>query len=90
MFIDLDFFKNVNDQYGHLEGSRTLHLFGILLENEIGKTGITARYGGDEFVILLPNIELDDALKIANNLRSTVEKTPLVRCQVNNQTVIVG
>lgn len=76
LFLDLDHFKSINDVHGHLEGSRTLHLVGILLENEIPEGAIAARYGGDEFVVILPGASAAQALEAAEHLRERLCATP--------------
>ncbi|MEJ2471420.1 MAG: sensor domain-containing diguanylate cyclase [Desulfuromonadales bacterium] len=68
IFIDLDFFKNVNDTCGHLVGSRTLAEVGRLITDTIRKVCKAARYGGDEFVIVLPNTGKGGAMTLANKL----------------------
>lgn len=78
LFIDLDYFKTINDRFGHLEGSRTLHMVGILLENEIPREGVAARYGGDEFVVILPGMSAEQARGVAEHLREGIEATPFV------------
>jgi diguanylate cyclase (GGDEF)-like protein len=78
VFIDLDHFKSINDRYGHLEGSRTLHLVGILLENEVPPDSICARYGGDEFVVILVGIDTEAATGVAEHLRDRIANTPFV------------
>ncbi len=69
IFIDLDFFKQVNDTHGHLIGSRTLAEVGQLLRSNIRKVCKAARYGGDEFVIILPNTGKSGAMTLATRLR---------------------
>lgn len=69
VFIDLDFFKQVNDTHGHLIGSRTLAEVGQLLRSNIRKVCKAARYGGDEFVIILPNTGKSGAMTLATRLR---------------------
>lgn len=69
IFIDLDFFKKINDTRGHLVGSRTLTEIGQLIRNNIRKICKAARYGGDEFVIVLPNTGKSGAMTLATKLR---------------------
>lgn len=69
IFIDLDFFKKINDSRGHLVGSRTLAEIGQLIRGNIRKICKAARYGGDEFVIVLPNTGKSGAMTLATKLR---------------------
>jgi diguanylate cyclase (GGDEF)-like protein len=69
IFIDLDFFKRVNDTRGHLIGSRTLAEVGRLIRGNIRKICKAARYGGDEFVVVLPNTGKSGAMALATRLR---------------------
>lgn len=73
VFLDLDYFKDVNDTYGHLVGSRLLTEMGHLIQKHIRKADIAARYGGDEFVIALPNTSKEGAHTMASNLRRLVK-----------------
>ncbi len=68
VFIDLDYFKKVNDTRGHLVGSRTLAELGQLIKKNLRKVCKPARYGGDEFVIILPNTSKNGAMTLANRL----------------------
>jgi diguanylate cyclase (GGDEF)-like protein len=68
IFIDLDFFKQVNDTRGHVVGSRTLAEVGLLIKTNIRKICKAARYGGDEFVIVLPNTGKSGAMTLATKL----------------------
>lgn len=68
IFIDLDFFKQINDTRGHLVGSRTLAEVGNLIKNNVRKICKSARYGGDEFVIVLPNTGKNGAMTLATKL----------------------
>jgi diguanylate cyclase (GGDEF)-like protein len=73
LFIDLDFFKRVNDTYGHLAGSQVLREVGHLLRAKMPSAeSIPARYGGDEFVLVLPDLNLDGAVDIAEGIRSEI------------------
>lgn len=68
IFIDLDFFKKINDTCGHLVGSRTLAEIGKLIKDNVRKICKSARYGGDEFVIVLPNTGKSGAMTLATKL----------------------
>jgi diguanylate cyclase (GGDEF)-like protein len=73
LFVDLDRFKPINDQYGHLRGSRTLREVGFLIRAAVRETDIPARYGGDEFVVILPQTDGESARVLAEKLRRLVE-----------------
>lgn len=70
--IDLDLFKNINDQYGHNAGDAALKQFADLLQTVIRQTDVAARWGGEEFLLLLPDTSLIPALTLAERLRSEV------------------
>jgi diguanylate cyclase (GGDEF)-like protein len=74
-FIDLDSFKRVNDRYGHLHGSRLLATVASVLRAEIRSEDTIGRYGGDEFVLLLPNTDEAAAVELAGRLRAMVART---------------
>lgn len=74
IFIDLDFFKNVNDQYGHQVGDQLLAEFGELIKGSIREYDVACRFGGEEFVILLPQTETRNAVELAERLREKIEK----------------
>ncbi|HEY7516121.1 MAG TPA: sensor domain-containing diguanylate cyclase [Vicinamibacteria bacterium] len=74
IFLDLDGFKGINDQYGHLAGSGTLAEVGSILALAVRESDILARYGGDEFVVVLPETPASGALVIAERLRKAIEE----------------
>lgn len=74
IIVDIDHFKLVNDNYGHNVGDDVLKEIANLISNNIKKLDIFARWGGEEFVILLPNNNLDAAIKLAEKLRLLVEE----------------
>jgi diguanylate cyclase (GGDEF)-like protein len=74
VFLDLDGFKSVNDRYGHLAGSQTLTVVGQILKRLVRNVDIVARYGGDEFTLILPNTDLEAAVLVAERLRKAIEK----------------
>ena len=76
LFLDLDRFKLVNDRHGHLVGSRTLRQLAGVLATCVRQVDTLARYGGDEFTILLVDTPIESALQVAERIRATVEETP--------------
>jgi len=79
VLMDLDRFKFVNDFYGHLEGDVVLQRVGHILEQNCRRSDVVARYGGDEFVILMPETTIEQARQLANKLRGWVASDPLLR-----------
>jgi diguanylate cyclase (GGDEF)-like protein/putative nucleotidyltransferase with HDIG domain len=79
VLIDLDRFKFVNDFYGHLEGDLVLRRVGEILEENCRRSDIVARYGGDEFVVLMPETNVEQARQLAGKLRSWVCSDELLR-----------
>src|SRR5260370_41755573 len=75
----LDGLKFVNDFYGHLEGDLVLQRFGKILETNCRRSDVVARYGGDEFVILMPETSMEHARQLASKLRGWVSADPLLR-----------
>ncbi len=75
IMIDIDFFKIVNDTYGHLVGDNILIEISKLIKNHIRDSDIFARWGGEEFVLILPDVSLQRAEIIANYLRGKIELT---------------
>jgi diguanylate cyclase (GGDEF)-like protein len=74
IFLDLDHFKQVNDTHGHLIGSRLLREIGQLLRGKLRTVDSAFRYGGDEFVIILPRTTKKEALVVANRLRQALNE----------------
>jgi diguanylate cyclase (GGDEF)-like protein len=73
LFLDLDHFKHVNDQHGHLAGSRLLVEVGRVLRSCVREEDVVARYGGDEYVVILVGIDSGGALKVAERTRRAIE-----------------
>ena len=84
--IDIDFFKNVNDTYGHAVGDLVLKTVSRSIKLQLRDYDIAGRYGGEEFVILLPFTKLDEASMVAERLRKTVEKTKIDISKINPDT----
>jgi diguanylate cyclase (GGDEF)-like protein/putative nucleotidyltransferase with HDIG domain len=76
VMMDLDRFKLVNDQNGHLEGDRVLRLVAKLLGDQLRQSSVLARYGGDEFSMLLPDTTEEEAQRAAERFRNAIEKEP--------------
>lgn len=77
IMLDIDFFKKVNDNYGHHAGDTTLiHFANIIKEFFKDKKAVIGRWGGEEFVVLLYDAELDEAVKLAEELRKAIENEP--------------
>lgn len=75
IILDIDHFKKVNDTYGHNVGDEVLKGISRLINNNIRKTDTLARWGGEEFVILLPNTTAENGFLVADNLRLLIEQT---------------
>ena len=73
LLLDLDNFKSYNDTYGHLEGDRLLRNFGENIEKSVRKPDSAYRYGGDEFTVILPETEAQEALHVANRVKKEFE-----------------
>ncbi|HEY2163287.1 MAG TPA: diguanylate cyclase, partial [Gemmatimonadaceae bacterium] len=75
--LDVDEFKQVNDQHGHLQGDAVLRVIAGTLRELAASSGIIGRYAGDEFVILLPHAAIDEAGELAERIRATVRRTSI-------------
>ncbi|WP_304544349.1 diguanylate cyclase [Sulfurimonas microaerophilic] len=74
VLLDIDFFKKVNDQYGHNVGDDVLRKISELLKNETREVDIVCRWGGEEFIILFPTVDLEQACSIAEKIRGKIEQ----------------
>lgn len=75
ILIDVDFFKQINDNYGHIVGDNTLKSIAKVLLSTSRKTDTIGRWGGEEFLIVVPNTTKKSILAFAENIRETIEKT---------------
>lgn len=79
LFLDLDFFKKINDEYGHLIGDKALcHAANLFKETTKRKSDMIARYGGEEFAIILASTPHKDAMNLAETIRKKLETCPLI------------
>jgi diguanylate cyclase (GGDEF)-like protein len=79
MMIDTDHFKKYNDTFGHLAGDALLKQIGQIIKESLRSVDVAARYGGDEFIVLLPDIEKDQVSAVAERIRSQVTMDTLSR-----------
>jgi len=96
LFIDIDYFKRINDQNGHMAGDQVLQKLALLLQKQLRRgSGWVARYGGDEILICLPGSGKKIAKSVANRLREAIEnctfhykgKELIVTCSIGIQTI---
>ncbi len=73
MMLDIDYFKRVNDTYGHIFGDYILKTLADILTKIMKDKGYVGRFGGEEFIIILPNIAMDEAYEIGENIRKEIE-----------------
>lgn len=74
--IDIDFFKRINDSYGHLAGDKVLRIIANELKKRLRKTDFIARFGGEEYALLLPDTPLAEGAKLLDTLRLSIEACP--------------
>lgn len=77
IMLDIDFFKKVNDQWGHEVGNQALIHLSRLLQQTVRKLDIPCRYGGEEFAVILPDTNLSACLPVAGRIRQMIEESPL-------------
>lgn len=77
LMIDLDHFKQVNDNHGHEAGNAVLKKMAKLIKDSTRKLDIQCRYGGEEFAVILPSTERSVAISVAERLRTTIADTPI-------------
>ncbi|HUO44631.1 MAG TPA: GGDEF domain-containing protein [Burkholderiales bacterium] len=91
LMVDSDDLKKINDAYGHESGNRLLKMTVGCIQQSLRETDVFARYGGDEFIALLPQTSNDGALEVAERIRKSVETTPLeTRGKQVTTTVSIG
>ena len=91
IMLDIDFFKKVNDTYGHKAGDDVIRFISRTIKNSVRKVDFAARYGGEEFVILLYNASIEDAASVAEKIRMIVRDSSVNADGVHlNVTISLG
>lgn len=88
IMLDIDHFKKVNDNYGHLMGDHVLKTLTEIIHRVIPVRGFSARYGGEEFVVILPSINVEEGYKIAEELRVEVSATSIIYQEITCKITI--
>ncbi|MFH0839212.1 MAG: sensor domain-containing diguanylate cyclase [Candidatus Omnitrophota bacterium] len=78
IMCDIDFFKNFNDSLGHQSGDKVLARVAYLIKHSLRETDIATRYGGEEFAVILPDTDTEEAYRLAERIRNTVEKHNII------------
>ena len=79
LIIDIDFFKKINDTYGHMKADEILKRLAKVLKNQVRKSDTAARFGGEEFVVLLPGTTLEKAKKFTERLRNAIKSDRILK-----------
>lgn len=90
-FVDLDHFKQINDEYGHSIGDQCLRIVAQRIRNQLRGRDIIGRYGGDEFLVVLPDTRIDEALAVAQRMLDSVNCRPLTMDEMQlDATLSIG
>jgi two-component system cell cycle response regulator len=81
LFIDLDGFKRINDTYGHLHGSQALIEAAVVIRGSARETDVVARFGGDEFAVILPDTHTEGARSVAERIRERIAAHPFLEAE---------
>lgn len=90
LMLDIDFFKHINDEYGHMVGDDVLRAFAQALRSFLRGADVCARFGGEEFVVVLPDTSLTAALEIGERIRHGIAQAPLLGKPKVQATVSIG
>jgi diguanylate cyclase (GGDEF)-like protein len=90
IIMDIDYFKKINDQHGHIAGDKTLRATAQLIAANLRKGDIFARWGGEEFVLLVPGYDVEHASALAEKLRALVEGHPFAEADGLRVTISIG
>jgi diguanylate cyclase (GGDEF)-like protein len=90
LMLDIDFFKNINDEFGHMVGDDVLRAFAQKLREFLRAGDVCARFGGEEFVVVLPDTSLATAMDIGERIRKGIAQAPLLTTPRIQATVSIG
>ncbi|MFA5072557.1 MAG: diguanylate cyclase [Nitrospirota bacterium] len=90
IFLDIDKFKEINDKYGHKIGDEVLVRLAKLLEENVRLNDVVCRYGGEEFIIISPSMDMDGAYQFAERLRELVTAMPLYHAPLLKMSISLG
>lgn len=90
MFCDLDYFKEINDTYGHRVGDAVLQLTSEILRKSLRSSDIIGRYGGDEFLVILPGTSLKGAHDLAERIRAAVQEMQFEVCEGRSVSITMS
>lgn len=77
--IDIDFFKNINDKYGHIKADEILKKLAQILKKQLRKSDVAARFGGEEFFIILPATDIEKAKTMTSRLRTAIKNDRMLK-----------
>ncbi|WP_025270419.1 diguanylate cyclase [Hippea sp. KM1] len=86
LMIDIDDFKKINDQYGHRVGDEVLKKIAKIILDSTRSVDVAIRFGGEEFVVILPNTNISDAKAIAGRIRENIENSSILECEDKSST----
>jgi len=90
LMLDIDFFKNINDEFGHMVGDDVLRAFAQTLREFLRSADFCARFGGEEFVVVLPDTSLATAMEVGERIRKGIAQAPLLTKPRVQATVSIG
>jgi diguanylate cyclase (GGDEF)-like protein len=88
IIVDIDFFKQVNDKYGHNQGDITLKEIATILKDEVRESDHVARWGGEEFLVICPETDIDGAYTLAEKIRKIIDEYPFTN--IHHKTASFG
>lgn len=90
LMLDIDFFKNINDEFGHMVGDDVLRAFAQALRGFLRSADFCARFGGEEFVVVLPETSMATAMEVGERIRTGIAQAPLLSKPRVQATVSIG